>query len=359
LIFDSPEIERLRIAFENKPDYNVPSIIRLDRMERLIDEKCLLEEIFQQATVNKQKEWLGRLTARDEEQFQSAWYEMMLWKWLVPAGKVEVEPELLGNTPDFLLKTAQQEIVIEAKALLISQSEREIERWKAAFFSAIKNIKLPYAVGVSSASLKASPDIDQFIREVHYWLISEPENKYIFEDRFGNILICTSQHSSTLKNADLVWSADEAKWLNPDVIKPALQEKAKSNKAIRRANYPYIVALYLEDFLYSVEEVVNAWFGNEVVVIDIDSSRVIETKRDKRGLHLYRREVSHRSVSGTLVFKAEGDINFRGRVLRGWYIENPYANVKVDTSVFPVEASWIVIEKTEHEYRMGWVSKQG
>jgi hypothetical protein len=78
-------------------------------------------------------------------------------------------------------------------------------------------------------------------------------------------------------------------------------------------------------------------------------------KRDCRGLHLYRKEVSHRTVSGTLVFKAQGGVDFRGRRLQGLYIENPFANVKVNASILPVEASYLVTGQNPAGYIMGWV----
>ena len=155
-----------------------------------------------------------------------------------------------------------------------------------------------------------------------------------------------------------MWSAGEAKWLNPDVIKPALKEKAKSNKSIRLAKHPFIIALFIEDFLYSVEEVVDAWFGSETVIIDVETRRILEIKRDRKGLFFYGEKITHRSISSTLVFKAEGRKNFRGRSLRGWYIENPYANVKVDASIFPVEASYTILEKDAHGYKLGWIRRK-
>ena len=168
--------------------------------------------------------------------------------------------------------------------------------------------------------------------------------------------MCESQFEPSFDHVAGIWTAGEAQWINPDVLKPALQEKAKTNKGIRRKGYPYVIALFIEDLLCSVEEVVNAWFGNEVYVIDVDKKKVIETKRDRKGLHLYRNQISHRSVSGTLVFKDQSKNEFRGRTLQGWYIENPYANVKIDFSIFPVESSFLAQWKDKTCCQMVWMN---
>jgi len=59
-------------------------------------------------------------------------------------------------------------------------------------------------------------------------------------------------------------------------------------------------------------------------------------------------------VSGTLVFQIDGKAGFRGSFIKGFFIENPYATVKVDSSIFPVQARFIVIEKDNQNYVMDW-----
>jgi hypothetical protein len=162
-----------------------------------------------------------------------------------------------------------------------------------------------------------------------------------------------SHHIPTISHVELSWTAN-AIYINPDVIKPALQEKAKSHKKIRKSGYPYIIALFIEDFRYSVEEVVAAWFGNETWIIDTEKLSVVDSQRDQSGLHLYRKELSHTTVSGTLVFKEKWDQEFRGRLLQGWFIENPYAKVKVDASGFPTISNLEVVDKTAEGYILEW-----
>lgn len=353
MIFDSPIVQLLREKYANEADYNVPYVVLLDRHNDRLDERATLERSIRDADAGKQKDWLARLCSKEEGQALSAWFEMMLYHWLKTAWRVDIEPVLLGKRPDFIVKTDKQEIVIEAKAHLLRPDSRRIEKWRTSIFSALENIVRPVAIAISDDHLVSHPDTDKLLQDVSAWLSSRPEDEYIFEDHHGNRMVLTCTEIPNLKKAGVLWSS-EAQWVNPDLLKPALQEKAKANRAIREAGYPYVIALFIEDFIFSAEEVVSAWFGNDVGVLNADTHDLIETKLDQRGLHLYRKQISHKTVSGTLVFKLAGQSNFKGHFIKGWYIENPYAKTKLDASVFPVEASYLVVDKSERGYKMEW-----
>ena len=40
--------------------------------------------------------------------------------------------------------------------------------------------------------------------------------------------------------------------------------------------------------------------------------------------------------------------------LNAWYIENPFTNVPIDSTVFPVKSRFIVQERTTAGFKMGW-----
>ena len=354
MIFDSEEIEALRTSYADMPDERIPFLLLLDRRDKFDDERKLLEDSIQKVSAKKQKEWLGCLFSKDEEQFQSAWFEIMLSDWLKSVGLIEVEPELLGNYPDFVVTANGQKVVIEAKALLVDQEDRQQDAWKISIFNAIKSIEMPYDIEVTAARLKAQPDTGHFTRKVHTWLTNNPQDKLIFEDKHGNIIVCESHYSADLNKLLMSWVADNAIFVNPDIIKPSLKKKAYANQAIRRAEYPYVITLYIEDIRYDAEDVIRAWFGNEVVRIDVENQQVIDRIRDDSGLHNFRGKAMHKSVSGTIVFKSEWGKDFKGRQLHGRFIENPYAKVKVDPEIFPVEGKFVVIGKSETGYKMAW-----
>lgn len=354
MIFDSPEVQQLIFKYANRKEYKIPPIVLLDRLENHTDEKLILESIFQKANPVKQKDWLARLCSLNYSDVISTWFEIMLANWLEQIGPIEIEPEIKGNLPDFLVKSENQQIVIEAKAVIITANKRNKKNWEHTIISAIKTIKLPYMLITKAVRLTALPNINLFLEKVNEWLSSTPEVDFTYEDRFGNIFVLESQPYPTSEYVITAWTGD-AEFLDPAPLKSALKKKASDNKAIREAGYPYVIALSIEDFLFDAKDVIPVWFGNEHWIIDLSKLQVVESRRDSTGLINYRKELLHRTVSGTLVFKIDRKEGFRGNTLKGWYIENPYAKVKVDSSIFPVEARYIVVEKDTRNIKMAWI----
>jgi hypothetical protein len=71
-------------------------------------------------------------------------------------------------------------------------------------------------------------------------------------------------------------------------------------------------------------------------------------------LHFFGRNIFHRTVSGSLVFKAKFNEVKKRRELFAWYIQNPYTNVPIDYSYFPVQAWFEKQKESATEISMGW-----
>ena len=145
--------------------------------------------------------------------------------------------------------------------------------------------------------------------------------------------------------------------MNADLLKRPLRKKAGQHKAIRAQGYPYVIALFLEPWDLSAEEVVEAWIGPETVVVDTQHMEVVEQRRDPKGIHFLGNQIRHRSVSGTLTSPNLGRKRRKTRPA-AWYIQNPYAAQSLPTDLFPVEASYVLTERNGQAWRMGWVRKR-
>jgi hypothetical protein len=143
-------------------------------------------------------------------------------------------------------------------------------------------------------------------------------------------------------------------WIQPIAtgIKAALREKAVQHKSLRKANHAYVLAIMLESNLMTPEEVATAWFGTGPVVIEGRRVKAITT--NQTGLHYLGAEVRHTSVSGTLVFQVLWDKHQKRRKLEAYYIQNPYAKVKVNPTIFPVQAKYVAVQEDTAGNTMGW-----
>jgi hypothetical protein len=348
MIFDTPEMQRLRDKFRNTPDFDAPDIVLLDRSQHLVGERAYLEVIIRLVPEYTQKKWINTLLSSDFENHMGTWFEMMLFGWMQEIDNIAVQPEIEDGSPDMALDFGGERIFVEAKTILTEEANREKNRRIAAVFATLKTIPLPFSLSIEQLSLKSRVDASFLSLKVREWLESTPDQKFVFEDRHQNIIVFTAMN---VQKFDHVVASGPVYgvYVNPEILKKPIKKKARQHKRFRNSGYPYIIALYLEPFLQSAEEVVEAWLGKELWTVDANENEVVKKKSDQSGLHFYGREILHKSVSGTLVFKARNDDNLKRRVLEARYIQNPFAKIWVEPFLFPVQSSYTVLE-----YAMGW-----
>jgi len=353
MIFDSPQMVSLHEKYRNLPDYEVPDIVFLDRYDGYQGERALLEDLLKSVSTNKQRDWFGRLVNEESQQHIGTWFEIMLYGWFRESFVVHVEPEVIGNYPDFVLDIQGNQLAIEARAFLIPPEERERKQKFDRIFSSLSSIQKPFLVSLKIKQLGEKINISEFVELVNLWLDSTAEQEFNYRDNVGNILRLSATPGPTLKKVGVI--STEMLRVNPDVLKAPLHEKAKQHRALRKAGYPYVIAIFLEPSHLSAEEVSEAWLGKTIVVLDVDTNQVAEEKLDQSGIHFWGNEIRHKSVSGTLVFKTGYDEVRKSRYLQSWYVQNPYANVIIDPALFPVESRFVVVRQDEKLYEMKWV----
>jgi hypothetical protein len=356
MIFDSPRMQELLKAYENQPDFMVPEIVFLARTNKLETERAYLEELFGKAPEIKHKDWLGRLLSEDHEQFRSVWFEIMLYGWLMKIGSTEVEPIIEGYYPDYSVELKGQRVIVEARAILETIAERDKDRFEAGIFWALKQIEKPYMVEILGSRSSKLPDWIDFQQRVSLWLDTNPNDVFEYDDGLTVIVLKTLvAQSKNIKSVSAVTSPGMAKQITSEPIKGPLREKAHQHSKLRKAGYAYVIALYLESWFLSAEEVAKAWLGEEVWTVDFKKKEVVETHSDQSGIHFAGSEIRHTTVSGTLVFRGEWTESEKCSYLRAWYVENPFAKVPLDSMLFPVDARYVVTDKSAKGFRMAWM----
>jgi hypothetical protein len=304
MIFDSPEMLRLREKYRGYTDYRSPEIIILDRQAHLSGEREYLESLIESVRPQKQKEWLSRLWNDDNGQHLSAWFEMMLYGWLRKVGEVDVEPEIEGNFPDFAVHFEDKKIIIEAVSWLIPENERRLEHLKSEFVDKLNELPFPYLIEIEKLEINSSLDCSKIIDQIVGWLEHQPDRIYEYNDNYQNHVELKASLFPSLTDTATV-GPTVSLLLNPDLLKSPLRKKARQHRNVRVAGYPYVIAIFIESPFFSHDEIVDAWFGQEQVVVDMQSKKIVETRLDLRGLYYWKRKIHHKTVSGTLVFKTQ------------------------------------------------------
>lgn len=353
MIFDSQQMVKLSEKYRTPPDFRVPFVVLLDRRDDLAGERQILEYLYTCLPPTEHKEWLGKFVNKDAAQHTGAWFELLLFGWLKQHFPVQFQPQVMNCDPDFIVNADGKEIVIEAKAFLLSPEERNEDAIHAQLDFILSTIKKPYAVNVNSTKTGIGLDERRFKSQMIDWLENSREEPLIYEDDFGNSFELTvGEIVSGEEVLSLIGSPVYT--IDTDVLKKPLKDKAKQHSEVRYSNHPYIIAIYLESWKYQPHSVVDAWFGKTQTIVNIESKEVIRHTNDYSGNSFYRNEVLHTSVSGILVYKYDYNESGRYRFLRAWYIENPYATVKVDPMVFPVEGRFIVTGRDDKNIQMQW-----
>jgi hypothetical protein len=353
MIFDSARMIRLREKYSTTPNYEVPEIVFLDRYEGYSSERELLEELLGSVNQQKQKDWLGRLVNEDPSQHIGVWFEIMLFGWLRDHFAVQVEPEILGNYPDFALEINDLHLAIEARALLISPEERERRSKFNRILTTLGSIEKPFSIILKVRKLDGRIDVNRFSDEVSHWLDTSADQEFKYKDDSGNIINLSSRQAPNMRRLGVL----SVEWLRVagDVLRAPLKRKAEQHKALRGAGYPYVIAVFLEPSHLSADEVSEAWIGKTNIVYDVDTDQVVEEKFDETGVRFFGKEIVHQSVTGILVFKVGHDEARKTRFLQSWYMQNPHARVTVSPEIFPVESRFVVVGQDDEMFEMKWV----
>jgi len=296
MIFDDPKMQALLLKYQDLPDNLVPYSIFLGRSSRTAEERLYLENLISKAPKSKRSDWISRILSEKYGQHLGAWFELMLYGWLIEIGKVEVEPKIKGGHPDFALSVEGKTVIIEARAC-----------------------------------------------------IKDGANPHFFDPK-GNIINSIPSEAKLIDWAKSFGSVAVA-WMDSEVIKGNLREKANQHEGIKEGNNPYVVALLLESIFLSKQQIIDAWFGKEQLVLDENCDNIVGARFDKSGLCL--EAPSKNCVSGILIFEPRRN-NVGRCVFDVCYIQNPFAKIPLDPELFPADSRFVIQKKEDSCYHMCW-----
>lgn len=353
MLFDSPGMNELRKRHQNTERYLLPKILAVDMLPELAGEKTVLERLITEASSFKQNQWLPALLSGSDEKFIPAWYEMLLYEWLLAAGSVA--SEAAEDEPDYTVTTANQTVNIEAKARIVSREERTALRDSIRITKSLEAVPLPFVVVVTGIQLQKGFSETAFQAEVAKWLSGSGLKHYEYKDASGSLVAMKADAVDYLEKVVPMHVTGGRVDITP--VRTDFKKKSHQHKQHRHSRNPYLIALYYEDSFLGQEEVLDVMFGLPMVQIDRESGALLKQGRDKSGLLISGNVPIHTTVSGVLVFRQRYDETEARRSLEGYYVENPYAKVPCASGPFPVTASFRIIGRTQDAILMNWDKK--
>ncbi|MEW6239224.1 MAG: hypothetical protein AB1564_00250 [Chloroflexota bacterium] len=230
MIFNSSQAGSLLTEFSNIPDFLVPESVFLSRSEKCKIERDYLEDCFTKVSSIKRQDWLSRLLSKDDRQHISVWFEIMLLGWL--SRTFEVEAMDKDGQPDFSVQAHGKKIMIEARAILISEKKRKEDKFMGGLFAMLKKVKMPFVVEAHRFTIGNAFLSETFVAEVTKWLNDNPNQFYEYQDRYGNKVILSAKCADGFKNVAVTYSPG-AFSVNSEPLKRPLKEKATKYHSIR------------------------------------------------------------------------------------------------------------------------------
>ncbi|MBI5880389.1 MAG: hypothetical protein HZB53_22280 [Chloroflexi bacterium] len=358
MIFDTAEVRQLCEKHRGEEDFRVPKIVFLARSDSVAGEREYIERLAALVDEEKRIEWVNSLTAPDDGKHLGAWFEIMLFGLLQELGPVEVQPDIEGDSPDFRFSAGTQNVMLEARAVIRSATEKTHDIRTSEILSALRTIRRPFLVRVRGLVIGSGAlEKEKFLGTVRDWLDNYPAQPIQFQDSGGNRVVLLADPMPELTQVVTVGPTTRGT-VSGEVIRNPLKKKAGQHQNLRKAGHPYVVAILLESWQLTAEEVVEAWFGKQQTVINAETMQVIEQTFDRSGLHFFGSEIHHTSVSGTLVFRKEYAARLRRHTLRAWFVQNPFATVPIPLLSLPIVSSYVVTRRNSTGIWMGWVSAE-
>lgn len=351
MIFDNPRLLKLQQKYSLQPDYRVPRLALLARLEELAGERDYLEELIGKAAPAQQKAWLSRFLDTNDVNHFSVWFEIMLFGWLEEntIGEVSIEPKIEGNDPDFTLKTGRTEkevLVIEAQALMAPVQETRYFLCRAEIVKILTGMPKPCQIEMLEFVFNDEFDLREFEREARRWFAECPGSIFSYRDKHRSWLKLKVSQPAALEKVIVNVPSREA--LTTLHLDRPIRNKATQHQALRKAGYPYLIALLIENWNYSLSELVTSWFGN----VEIDEQGL--TKIDKNGQRFAGVDIRHTSVGGTLVFQMHYNSKKKRRELLAYYLQNPFALSPLDITKFKVAKVFRVKSENVDNFEMFW-----
>lgn len=351
MIFDTDRYQRIASKYKSRRRYELPQILLLKDFSREVE---LLESLVEEVAKEKREPLLARLISDNDSNHIGAWFELRLFGWLQKIGETEFQPTIHGATPDASVSINGGKIAIEAKVIVDSKDTVAEDKFYGQLLFLLRKLRMPYGISVENVTLKHIQDEEHFLNAVAKWLEGNPSIALDYGDDVLGHIVLKAKYLESLENPEVMGPA-KFSYINPDLLKPHIKQKAGQHSAIRHSETPYVIALLVERRLFSAEEVVAAWFGKQQIELSISDyeTQITGATVDQTGLHYWGKDFLHTSVAGTLVFKRtfkDDSID-----LEAWWIENPNAHKTIRSDVFPVSSKWVVLRRDSRNAEMGWV----
>jgi hypothetical protein len=307
--------------------YSEPIYTYLNRSARTSSEKVrnFLEAWLLNYPQNEINELLPRLQSPDDNVLLSGFFELFIFNLLCEFGyAITLHPRMkseVSKKPDFLVENENEEFVLEAVntqeytkeekngQIFINSAFDKIDEIQSKDFFIHVNVRGVAEKPIKSRNLKI--DIQDWLKTLNYDELSllykskgldgMPHKKFTFDGVKLKISpipknLNRGQFSRLLGSQMYGFRAINAK----NAIKKAIKGKSSRYGIIDK---PFILAINCLSMVCDNDDVMDALFGTEQYVFDLDSSQSVPPRMQRANDGMWTRKKGTR-LSGILLFKS-------------------------------------------------------
>jgi len=322
MIFSEKERHELDASSYSEPIYTY-----LNRSARTSSEKVrnLLEAWFLYYPQNERNELLPRLQSPDDNVFLSGFFELFIYNLLIEFGyKLTLHPQIndeVSTKPDFLVEKFNEDFILEAVntqehtkeekngQIFINSALDKIDEIQSKDYFLHINVRGVAEKPIKSRNLKN--DIQDWLKTLNYdelfpiyhanGLDGMPHKEFTFDGVSLKISpipknLNHGQSSRLLGSQMYGFRVINAK----NAIKKAIKGKSSRYGIIDK---PYILAINCLSMVCGNDDVMDALFGTEQYVFDMDSSQSVPPRMKRANDGMWSRKKGSR-LSGILLFKS-------------------------------------------------------
>jgi len=291
---------------------------------------------------------ISRLRARDDHQFESASFELLLYKLLMITGNdvLGVEPETdSGKTPDFFLRhKSGQEYYLEATVERGASERRATARKRLQDFSdGLKKLRSPrYHLGLTTSEFpKEQLSVRSVRSAIQKWIDNLPEELLAAKNQkqkfdlngFEFSLRVVGERGPKSKSPIGMHSLPVFSRTPGEGIRESVFQKGAR---YRNVNEPFLVAISVSTFSGDKEDLEAALFGSPNITIRTFEDGTTEEfgGQNPDGAFLGK-QPRYRNISAAIAFS---NFSIWGcKHARAMAFHHPWANAPIPKCVFPYD----------------------
>lgn len=319
-----------------RPDESWFQFLQRSDTPQVVEMRTRLERWLEEIPQPQRQQLRDRIRLPNNEAHDSAVFELVVHAFLIQRNckVLEYEAAIGGRNPDFLIETpCGDRVFVEASAINeMGAAERRQSGFEWRVVTAFNKVqRIPYHPHLTfKKEFTSTPRLAPLQKAFHMWL-SDPDRAPVLElsEAGGTLpvrIFCETSPGYSGPTISATLPSESGAIISPqNDIRRKIKRKSDQLSA---CDAPALLALSLPVFHRTSHAMSEAFFGDEVIYVDVQTAEITRVARKGNAALLHKGSPNNKNISGVLSFPSSrfSDIDD----LRVEFWENPWARHPID-----------------------------